>query len=202
MFINPFFQYICIMNSKALYIRNMVCPRCVTAVEDTLSKLNIPYSEVVLGKATIEIDKAEIDLDNLDSELQKIGFELINDKNRELVSRIKALIISYIHHSDNMDMKINFSDYIAKEIGKDYSFISSIFSKMESTTIEKYIIAQKIERVKELLSYDEHTLSEIAYQLSYSSVQHLSNQFKKITGKTPSQYKKQDIQGRKTLDVV
>jgi len=190
------------MDSKTLYIRNMVCPRCVSAVKETLTKLEIPYTNVVLGKAEVEVDKSELDLDKLDQELRKIGFELIRDKNRKLVAEVKALIVDYIHHSGELDLKINFSDYLAEKIGKDYSVITSVFSELEDTTIEKYIIAQKIERVKELLSYNELTLSEISYQMNYSSVQHLSNQFKKITGKTPSQYKKQDIQGRKTLDMV
>ncbi len=190
------------MDSKTLFIRNMVCPRCVTAVKDTLTKLEIPFSEVVLGKASINIDKSEVNQDLLDEELRKIGFELIRDKNRQLVAEVKALIVSYIHHSGELDLKINFSDYLAEKVAKDYSIITSIFSELENTTIEKYIIAQKIERVKELLSYNELTLSEISYQLNYSSVQHLSNQFKKLTGKTPSQYKKQEVQGRQALDMV
>jgi len=190
------------MDSKTLFIKNMVCPRCVTAVEDTLSKLKIPYSKVVLGQAKINVVKSEINQDLLDEELRKIGFELIRDKNKQLVAEVKALIVSYIHHSDEMDMKVNFSEYIAEKIGKDYSVITAIFSEHQNTTIEKYIISQKIERVKELLSYNELTLSEIAYQLNYSSVQHLSNQFKKIIGQTPSQYKKQEIIGRKSLDNI
>ncbi len=190
------------MDSKTLFIKNMVCPRCVTAVEGTLSKLKIPYSKVVLGQAKINIDKSEINQDLLDEELRKIGFELIRDKNKQLVAEVKALIVSYIHHSDEMDMKVNFSEYIAEKIGKDYSLITAIFSEHQNTTIEKYIISQKIERVKELLSYNELTLSEIAFQLNYSSVQHLSNQFKKMIGQTPSQYKKQEIIGRKYLDNI
>lgn len=190
------------MDSKTIYIRNMVCPRCIMAVKETLSRLEIPFSEVVLGKASLEVEKSEVDLDLLDSELRKIGFELIRDKKRMLVAQTKALIVDYIHHSGELDMKINFSDYLSRELGKDYSLISSVFSELENTTVEKYIIAQKIERVKELLSYNELNLSEIAYQLNYSSVQHLSNQFKKVTGLTPSQYKKQQIQGRKTLDAI
>jgi len=180
----------------------MVCARCVTAVKDTLTKLEIPFSEVVLGKASINIDKSEINRDLLDKELRSIGFELIYDKKRQLVAEVKALIVSYIHHSGELDMKINFSNYLSDKIGKDYSSITNIFSELENTTIEKYIIAQKIERVKELLSYDELTLSEISYQLNYSSVQHLSSQFKKLTGKSPSQYKKQNIKIRQTLDKV
>jgi len=190
------------MDSKTLFIRNMVCPRCITAVKDTLIKLEIPFSEVVLGKVNITIDKSEVSFDLLDKELRKIGFELIRDKNRQLVAEVKALIISYIHHSDELNIKINFSDYITKKVGKDYSTVTSIFSDLENTTIEKYIIAQKIERVKELLTYNELTLSEISYQLNYSSVQHLSNQFKKRIGITPSQYKKQKIKNRQPLDDI
>jgi len=180
----------------------MVCPRCVAAVKETLGNLGIPYSEVVLGRVSLDIETKSIDMDLLDLELRKIGFELIRDKKDILVSQVKALIVNYIHHSGETDMKINFSDYITSKVGKDYSAISKLFSERENTTIEKYIIAQKIERVKELLSYDDLTLSEISYQMGYSSVQHLSGQFKKLVGKTPSQYKKQGVHSRKNLDSV
>ena len=178
----------------------MVCPRCVMAVEQTLSKLNIPYTEVVLGMATV--DAENIDLDKLDEELKAIGFELIRDEKKVLVEQIKTLIINLVHHSDNQELKENLSDYISSELNKEYSFLSKLFSDNEGVSIEKYYILQKIERVKELITYGELTFSEIAYQLNYSSPAHLSKQFKDITGKTLSEYKNAKKQNRQTLDRI
>ena len=177
------------MSEKLIYIKNMVCPRCVTAVEQTLAKLNISFTEVKLGMAKIE--NSQVDYLILNRELKTIGFELIKDKNLNLVERIKTLIIDYIYHFENNDLNINFSNYIAKKVGDDYSYISNVFSKTEDITIEKYIILQKIEKVKELITYDELNFSEIAFKINYSSISHLSKQFKKITGITLSQYKYQ-----------
>jgi AraC-like DNA-binding protein len=188
------------MIRKSINIKNMVCPRCITAVEQTLKKLNIEYIEVKLGEAIIMAND-NIDYNLLDKELNKIGFELIMDNNVQIVEQIKSIIIKYIHHNkENELLNVNFSDIITQKIGKDYSYISKIFSENENITIEKYIISQKIERVKELISYNELNFSEIAFLLHYSSPAHLSKQFKNITGLTLSQYKKQDKKHRKTLD--
>ncbi len=176
----------------------MVCPRCISAVETTLKKLNIPYTEVKLGQADIKDSK--IDYLALNEELKAIGFELIQDKNLIIVEQVKTLIIDYIHHSESFVLKTNFSDYITEEIGYDYSYISNIFSETENRTIEKYIILQKTEKVKELISYNELNFTEIAFKLNYSSVAHLSKQFKEITGMTLSDYKKANDKGRNTLD--
>jgi AraC-like DNA-binding protein len=134
--------------------------------------------------------------------LKENGFELIDDKKSKLIDSIKTLIIEKIHHSGEGREVINYSDYISGKIGYDYSYLSNLFSSVEGTTIEKYIILQKIEKVKELLVYDELTLNEISYQLDYSSVQHLSSQFKKITGLTPSHFKKLKENKRKPLDSI
>jgi AraC-like DNA-binding protein len=130
------------------------------------------------------------------------GFELIDDKKGQLIDDIKTIIIELIHYQREIDEHINFSDYISKEVGYDYSYLSNLFSIVEGTTIEKYIIHQKIEKAKELLVYDELTLSEISWQPGYSSVQHLSRQFKKTTGLTPSHFKKVKENRRKPLDKV
>ena len=168
-------------------------------VEQTLRKLTIPFTKVTLGRAevTSEINPAEISL--LDKELKAVGFELINDKNLQLVENVKTLVIEYIHYSDEQNLKVNFSDFLSEKLNKGYSYISNLFSETENITIEKYLILQKIERVKELISYNEYNFSEIAYKLNYSSVAHLSKQFKQITGFTLSQYKNNKNKQRKSI---
>lgn len=186
------------MINNSINIKNMVCPRCITAVEQTLSKLKIPFSEVKLGKATVNIN--DIDYLELNDELKAIGFEIIQSKNEQIVEQIKTLIIDYIHHNNSVNLKVNISEYLSKETGYEYSSISSIFSKAKNTTIEKFIISQKIERVKELIDYNELNFAEIAFNLNYSSASHLSKQFKKITGFTLSEYRKTKSEQRNTID--
>ncbi len=190
------------MSENTLYIKNMVCPRCVSAVKQTLTELEIPFFDVKLGEAALTVDKKQIDKERLDEELRKIGFELIDDEKSHTVSQIKTEIIKYIHHSPDLIRKVNFSDYLADKIGHNYSYLSRLFSSVEAQTIEKYIIHQKIEKVKELLIYDELSLSEISYELDYSSVQHLSRQFKNVTGLTPTEFKKLEHKNRKPLNEV
>jgi len=188
------------MSKTTLHIKNMVCPRCVTAVEDTLTNLKIPFSSVTLGEALVEDNN--IDYNLLNKELKKIGFELINNNNLQIVEQIKSIIIEFIHHSENEQLKNNFSEYIATKLNYDYSYLSKLFSEKENTTIEKYIILQKIEKVKELISYNELSFSEIAYKLNYNSTAYLSKQFKDIMGLTLSEYKKSDNKQRNTLDKI
>ena len=178
----------------------MVCDRCIMAVEQSLSEMKIPFSEVQLGVAKVETE--DIDCDGLNNKLKKIGFELIRDTDSILVKQIKTLIINFIHHNNGEYLKINFSEYISRKTGYDYTYLSKLFSEKESLTIEKYIILQKIEKVKELISYGEHNFSEIAYLLNYSSVSHLSRQFKKVEERTLSDYKKAHQKSRKTLDRI
>ena len=186
------------MIRKSIHIKNMVCPRCITAVEQALSKLKIPYAEVKLGKAVVTADN--IDYLALDKELRAIGFEIIQNKNQKIVEQIKTLIVDLIHHHQENDLKINISEYLSKNLAYDYSYLSNIFSKEENLTIEKYFIFQKIEKVKELLDYNELNFSEIAYVLNYSSASHLAKQFKSITGKTLSDYKKDKLAERNAID--
>ncbi|MFK5855863.1 MAG: AraC family transcriptional regulator [Bacteroidota bacterium] len=180
------------MSDTIINIKNMVCPRCVTAVMQTLEKLNIPYVKVKIGQADLSVESSQIDFLSLDKELKIIGFEIIQDKNLILVERVKSLIEDYINNFVGKDLKINFSKYLISDIGIDYSHISKIFSETENITIEKYIIIKKVEKVKELIGYDELNFSEIAFKVNYSSVAHLSKQFKQNTGLTLSQYKKQE----------
>ncbi len=185
-----------------LYIKNMVCPRCVNSVELIFNKMNIPVAEITLGKVFANIAENEINIKLLSKELESEGFELLLDKTIKIIEHIKALIINIIHYSEDNFLKIRFSDYLSEKLGKDYSFLSKIFSETEKITIEKYIILQKIELVKELITYNELNFSEIALRLNYSSVAHLSKQFKKITGLTLSQYRNSKDKERKYLTKI
>lgn len=190
-----------VLPENKLYIKNMVCNRCIMVVENELRKLAISPLSVELGVVTLG-ENATADLkEKVRHTLEPLGFELIDDRRARLVEQVKNLIIELVHYSDNQ-LKTNLSDFITDQTHHDYSALSKLFSEVTDTTIEKYYIAQKIERVKELLVYDELTLNEIADQLNYSSVSHLSTQFKSVTGMTPTYYKKIKNPNRKTLDEV
>ncbi len=184
-----------------LYIRNMVCNRCKMVVEAEFKKLDLNVVHVELGEVQISEELTPEQKSTLNAALNVLGFELIDDKKSRLILRIKTLIIELIQKND-ADLKINLSHFLSENLHHDYNYISNLFSDVEGTTIEKYFIAQKIERVKELLVYDELTLSEIAFMLNYSSVAHLSSQFKKVTGLTPSHFKDIKAVKRKPLDQV
>ena len=182
-----------------LFIKNMVCERCIRVVRNELSKMGFEVTQINLGEAKIfSLDSPN--LKQIKDVLVENGFDLIDDKNSKLIEKIKVLVIDTIHQQLSEFQKFSFSKYLSEEIGMNYSQLSSIFSTSEGTTIEKFIIKQKIEKVKELLTYDELTVSEIAYKLGYSSVQHLSNQFRQITGLNPSYFKKLKENRRKPLD--
>lgn len=180
----------------------MVCNRCIKVIKDEFAKLDLNITDIELGKVSVSSNLNEMQLSEIKNVLNANGFEIIDDKKSQLIDSIKSLVIEKIHHSDDVLGSINSSDFIAKEIGYNYSYLSNLFSSVEGTTIERYIINQKIEKAKELLVYDELTLNEISYQLGYSSVQHLSNQFKKVTGFTPSHFRKLKENKRKPLDEV
>jgi AraC-like DNA-binding protein len=184
-----------------LYIKNMVCSRCKMVIKSEMEKLGITALKIELGEVTIEQDLDVSEKERLELILLELGFELIDDKKSKYIEKIKSLIIKLIHEQNN-DIKITLSDYLSQEVYHDYFYLSNLFSEIEGTTIEKYFIAQKIERVKELLAYKELSLGEIAFQLHYSSVAHLSNQFKKVTGLSPSHFKNIRLGGRKSLDEV
>jgi AraC-like DNA-binding protein len=171
-----------------LFIKNMVCKRCKMVVKAELDKLDLHYTMVELGEAEIMEEISETQLRLLDSALREAGLELMNDRQSILVEMIKTIIIELIH-SDQTQLRINLSDHLSEKLNHNYTYLSNLFSKIKGTTIEKYYLSHKIERVKELLIYDELNLTEIAYTMHYSSVAHLSNQFKKMTGLTPSHFK-------------
>ena len=188
-----------------LYIKNMVCNRCIMVVKQELERQGLHPEKVALGEVTITEDSlSDAQQNKLDSALIDLGFERIDDRKARLIEAIKNKIIKMIHHSEKVDLKFNWSDVLAEEMHYEYNYLSNLFSSVEGVTLEQYIIRQKIEKVKELLFYDELSLSEIGDKLGYSSVAHLSGQFKKITGFTPSEMKKSRNldQNRKPLDSV
>lgn len=184
-----------------LYIKNMVCDRCILAVENELQKVGLTAKKIVLGEVDLgDKEPSPGQLQTLATNLGKIGFELLDDKKRRLIEHIKTIIIEQVHYQDHQE-PVKLSVYLAERLHYDYNYLSNLFSSIEGITIEQFHIQQKIEKVKELLAYDELTLSEIAWQLGYSSVAYLSNQFKKVTGLTPSQFKqRKDSRQRKPLD--
>ncbi len=184
-----------------LFIKNMVCNRCIMAVKSELDKLEIDPTDVQLGEVTLEKELTTQEKEKLSKALVSLGFEMIDDKKSRLIEKIKNTIIDLVHHQGN-ETKTNLSDVLSSKLFHDYNYLSNLFSEVEGTTIEKYFIAQKIEKVKELLVYDELSLSEIAFRLNYSSVAYLSNQFKKVTGLSPSHFKKIREDRRKPLDEV
>ncbi|MCW3463582.1 helix-turn-helix domain-containing protein [Chitinophaga nivalis] len=188
------------MPATTLFIKNMVCPRCIKVVRETLEAATLQVEEIELGKAVVAESLSAAQLQQVAAALETEGFLLIDDKKQQLVAAIKSIIVQTVHYTDLEEMKENFSTLLAGKLQKDYHYLSNLFSEMEGTTIEQYIIQQKIERVKELLVYKELSLSEISYQLGYSSVAHLSGQFKKVTGLTPSQFKQLQDPARIPLD--
>ena len=184
-----------------LYIKNMVCSRCIMVVQQELQKLDIAIAQVSLGEVETSTDISKQQLEELQANLANLGFEILDKSKHQLIEKIKNIVIRQIHHTDDENHH-NFSQILSKELHKDYSYLSSLFSEVEGVTIEKYIINQRLEKVKEFIIYKEMNLSEIAYKLGYSSVAHLSNQFKKVTGLTPSHFRKVGQNKRKPLDEV
>jgi AraC-like DNA-binding protein len=184
-----------------LFIKNMVCDRCIMAVQQEMDKLGIEVRNIKLGEVTLTKELSSEEKSALDQALTQLGFELIDDKKSRIIEKIKTVIIDIVHHQDGTS-KQKLSEVLGSALHQDYNSLSNLFSEVEGTTIEKFFIAQKIERVKELLVYDELSLSEIALSLNYSSVAYLSNQFKKVTGLTPSHFKQIGDYRRKPLDKV
>jgi AraC-like DNA-binding protein len=179
----------------------MVCIRCKMVVKFELKKLGVRYVNVELGEAEIMEDMSPEQLNHLDIALKKSGLELMDDKKSLLVEKIKAVIIELVHYNDEQ-LKINLSNYLSEKLNHNYTYLANLFSEVKGTTIEQFYLAHKIEKVKELLVYDELNLTEIAYRLNYSSVAHLSNQFKKMTGLTPSHFKQLKNKRRGNWDNV
>ncbi|MCH7513361.1 MAG: helix-turn-helix transcriptional regulator [Bacteroidetes bacterium] len=178
------------MKSTNLHIKNMVCPRCILVVTNELTEMGAEVTQAELGLVSVNLPD-QLTNDEIDAKLREFGFELLTDKEFQVVEQIKIEALKYLELLEKNEVAYNLSEYLIREIGKNYSYLSKLYSKHENTTIENYYISRKVKRVKELLSYNELTLSEIAIQLSYSSVHYLSSQFKRVTGQSVSDYKKQ-----------
>ncbi len=166
----------------------MVSHRCKLAVKSVLDKMGLHYGTVDLGKVEVEEDLTEAQQQGLKEGLSKVGLLMMDDRKAVLIEKIKSIVIEMVHYTDKWPL-VNFSDYLAEKLHQDYNHLSHLFSEVTGTTIERFIIAHKIELVKELLLYDELSLTEISYRLNYSSVAHLSTQFKNVTGLTPTYFK-------------
>jgi AraC-like DNA-binding protein len=184
-----------------LHIKNMVCNRCKWVVKTELEKLGQEVMVVNLGEVELKNDINDEQREEIREKLEEFGFELMNDKSSVLIEQIKTQIIQLVQDTEKLE-KQNLSDYLSKALHKDYSSLSKMFSEVTGVTIEQYFILQKIERAKELIVYGEMSLTQIAFELGYSSVAHLSSQFKKITGLTPSHFKGLKQQPRNSLDEV
>lgn len=182
-----------------LFIKNMVCNRCIMVVEAELEKFGLHPVRVELGEAEIKEELSPEEITALEKVLHGMGFEFMSDRKTRLVEQMKKAIIALVYQQENLS-KITLSEYLSREIGQDYSLLSNLFSESQGTTLNQFYILHKIERVKELLVYDQWSLSEIAAILDYSSVSHLSSQFKKVTGFTPSQFKNLKKTPRRSID--
>ncbi|MBN8834319.1 MAG: AraC family transcriptional regulator [Niastella sp. SCN 39-18] len=184
-----------------LFIKNMVCNRCIMVVKQELEALGLQPLHVTMGEAELKKQPTAKQMQQLNSRLLQLGFEILDDQKQKQIEKIKSLLIKKVQ-SGQVEEHFSITAFLGNALHKDYSYISRLFSEVEGTTVEQYFILQKIEKVKELLVYGEENLSEISYRLGYSSVAHLSAQFKKITGFTPSQFKKLGGAQRKPLDAL
>jgi len=184
-----------------LYIKYMVSNRCKVAVKDELKKLGLHYIMVNLGEVEIMEDLSEDEWERVKTALFSIGFELIDDKRSVLIERIKNTIIEMIYHSNEV-IKTKFSNYLSKKLNYNYTYLANLFSEVQGITIEQFIISHKIEKIKELIIYGELNITEIAWKMNYSSVAHLSNQFKKIAGLSPSHFKQLKEKKRRPIDEI
>jgi AraC-like DNA-binding protein len=186
-----------------LIVKNMVCDRCKRVVREELTKIGLTPSRIDLGEVEVEDLPTDISLDTVRQLLQTNGFDLVDDRRQSLVEHMKVLLINEVQHlKGERQANENYSTFLERKLGYEYSYLSGLFSASEEQTVEKYIIALKIEKVKEWLRYDELTLSEIAWRLGYSSVQHLSNQFRQVMGQTPGQFRKAAQADRRPLDTL
>lgn len=179
----------------------MVCPRCIRSVEQVLRDNNLEATSIRLGEVDIKDHPSETQLQQFAADLQEAGFELLDDQKQQVIERVKTSLIQKVQ-SGEVEDHFSISNFLVEQVHKDYSAISKLFSEVEGITIEQFFILQKIEKTKEWLVYNELSLSQIAFNLGYSSTQHLSSQFKKLTGMTPSQFKKIGVLHRKPIDAV
>jgi len=179
----------------------MVSNRCKMAVKDELRKLGLHYIVVDLGEVEIMENISLAQREQLKIDLLQSGLELMDDKRAMLIEKIKNVIIEMVHHSEEV-IKVNFSEYLSSKLDHDYTYLANLFSEVQGTTIEQFLISHKVERIKELIIYGELNITEIAWKMNYSSVAHLSNQFKKVTGLTPSHFKKLKVKRRSPIEEI
>jgi len=184
-----------------LFIKYMVSARCKTAVKEELKKLDLHYIVVDLGEIEIMENLSAVQRNQLKEGLLQSGLELMDDKRTILIERIKTTVIEMVHHTDE-ELRTNFSDYLSKKLNHQYTYLANLFSEVQGITIQQFIISHKIERIKELIIYEELNLTEIAWKMNYSSVAHLSNQFKKATGLTPSHFKQLKNKRRNPIEDI
>ncbi|MFC2298586.1 MAG: helix-turn-helix domain-containing protein [Segatella oulorum] len=189
------------MQKTQLRIKNMVCDRCKMAVEQVLKDVGLTPERIDLGEVWVSDVPTEAQLAQLKTRLEALGFELLDDQRQQMIEHMKTAIIALVHHHQG-NKTLNLSVYLSQLLHRDYSALSKLFSEVTGLTIERYFIMQRIERVKELIRYDELTLTEIAYQMNYSSVAHLSSQFRSVTGMTPTQFRFMKTAQRANLDEV
>ena len=189
------------MQKTQLRIKNMVCDRCKMAVKQVLKDVGLTPERIDLGEVWVSDVPTEAQLAQLKTRLEALGFELLDDQRQQMIERMKTAIIALVHHHQG-NKTLNLSVYLSQLLHRDYSALSKLFSEVTGLTIERYFIMQRIERVKELIRYDELTLTEIAYQMNYSSVAHLSSQFRSVTGMTPTQFRFMKTAQRANLDEV
>ena len=189
------------MQKTQIRIKNMVCDRCKMAVEQVLKDVGLTPERIDLGEVWVSDVPTEAQLAQLKTRLEALGFELLDDQRQQMIERMKTAIIALVHHHQG-NKTLNLSVYLSQLLHRDYSALSKLFSEVTGLTIERYFIMQRIERVKELIRYDELTLTEIAYQMNYSSVAHLSSQFRSVTGMTPTQFRFMKTAQRANLDEV
>jgi len=184
-----------------LYIKYMVSARCKMVVKEELKKLGLHFIVVDLGEVEIMENISPEEREQLKIAFQNDGFELMDDKRAVLIEKIKNAIVQMVHYTDD-PIKINFSDYLSEKLNHDYTYLANLFSEVQGTTIEQFVINHKIERIKELIIYDELNITEIAWKMNYSSVAHLSNQFKKMTGLSPSHFKQLKVKRRSPIEEI
>lgn len=187
------------METNILTIRNMVCKSCIKVLTQDLDEINIPYDRILLGEVRLKRALTDQELSKMKAKIAEDGFQILDNKKQKTVEMIKVVIRDIVQNYEKNNLR-DFTKIIAKKLGTEYANLSTLFSHEEQVTIERYLILTKLEKVKELLLYNESTLSEIAVKLAYSNVHHLSSQFKKIVGLTPREFKKQIQTGRKSLD--
>lgn len=188
------------ITTVSISIKNMLSNCCISIIRNEFEKHNITVESIELGKAAISFDKSIISLEDINGFLESLGFGIIVSHDLQIVEKIKATVIDLVHNMNNIDSIVRKSDYLVEMLGHSYQYLSKLFSKYESVTLERYIILNKIERIKELIMQEEYTLSEIAYMMDYSSVQYLSNQFKKETGYSVTEYKKLGLNLKKPVE--